>query len=252
MNVSGAVGDGAGKGVPRMESPGGKGEGEKELARPGLLEKQEKEVSDVGLEELAEGAPLVNGQEAAAEEASRNPVAEEPPPAKEEETVLKEDDEEEFEPPVFQDVGVPETCSQEQLPTECDSTETFASLPNSTISDPEVAETAGGGGPPEAAPKAQASPSHPAAAPDFYCVKWINWKGERTPIITQSENGPCPLLAIMNILFLQWKVRAVQSLQLQEQSASGSLWPGGGQAVREGHADLGLCEGLGMLFGKPE
>uniref|UniRef100_A0A8C7E9A4 Ubiquitin carboxyl-terminal hydrolase n=1 Tax=Nothoprocta perdicaria TaxID=30464 RepID=A0A8C7E9A4_NOTPE len=43
--------------------------------------------------------------------------------------------------------------------------------------------------------------------PDFYCVKWITWKGERTPVITQSENGPCPLLAIMNILFLQWKVK---------------------------------------------
>lgn len=43
---------------------------------------------------------------------------------------------------------------------------------------------------------------------DFYCVKWIPWKGERTPIITQSSNGPCPLLAIMNILFLQWKVGA--------------------------------------------
>ncbi|XP_047581664.1 ubiquitin carboxyl-terminal hydrolase MINDY-1 isoform X2 [Lutra lutra] len=42
---------------------------------------------------------------------------------------------------------------------------------------------------------------------DFYCVKWIPWKGERTPIIMQSTNGPCPLLAIMNILFLQWKVK---------------------------------------------
>lgn len=44
------------------------------------------------------------------------------------------------------------------------------------------------------------------AGMDYYFVKWINWKGERTPIITQSENGPCPLLAIMNILFLRWKV----------------------------------------------
>lgn len=42
---------------------------------------------------------------------------------------------------------------------------------------------------------------------DFYCVKWIPWKGEQTPIITQNANGPCPLLAIMNILFLQWKVK---------------------------------------------
>lgn len=51
------------------------------------------------------------------------------------------------------------------------------------------------------------SPRTRQPEPDFYCVKWIPWKGERTPIITQSSNGPCPLLAIMNILFLQWKVR---------------------------------------------
>ncbi|TTF56866.1 Ubiquitin carboxyl-terminal hydrolase MINDY-1 [Bagarius yarrelli] len=48
----------------------------------------------------------------------------------------------------------------------------------------------------------------PSALPsvqEHYYVKWITWKGEKTPIITQSENGPCPLLAIMNILFLRWK-----------------------------------------------
>lgn len=56
-------------------------------------------------------------------------------------------------------------------------------------------------------------PSVPSSAPpsvqEHYYVKWITWKGEKTPIITQSENGPCPLLAIMNILFLRWKVRPV-------------------------------------------
>uniref|UniRef100_A0A663DQ78 Ubiquitin carboxyl-terminal hydrolase n=1 Tax=Aquila chrysaetos chrysaetos TaxID=223781 RepID=A0A663DQ78_AQUCH len=52
------------------------------------------------------------------------------------------------------------------------------------------------------------TPSREAEA-DFYCVKWITWKGERTPVIMQSENGPCPLLAIMNILFLQWKASRV-------------------------------------------
>ncbi|XP_011375937.1 ubiquitin carboxyl-terminal hydrolase MINDY-1 [Pteropus vampyrus] len=51
------------------------------------------------------------------------------------------------------------------------------------------------------------SPRARQPEPDFYCVKWIPWKGDRTPIITQSANGPCPLLAIMNILFLQWKVK---------------------------------------------
>ncbi|XP_042749559.1 ubiquitin carboxyl-terminal hydrolase MINDY-1 [Lagopus leucura] len=64
----------------------------------------------------------------------------------------------------------------------------------------------------DASPQAAAEPPSARAPsrepePDFYCVKWITWKGERTPIITQSENGPCPLLAIMNILFLQWKVK---------------------------------------------
>ncbi|XP_012930985.1 ubiquitin carboxyl-terminal hydrolase MINDY-1 isoform X2 [Heterocephalus glaber] len=51
------------------------------------------------------------------------------------------------------------------------------------------------------------SPRARKPEPDFYCVKWIPWKGARTPVITQSANGPCPLLAIMNILFLQWKVK---------------------------------------------
>ncbi|XP_005414529.1 PREDICTED: protein FAM63A isoform X1 [Chinchilla lanigera] len=51
------------------------------------------------------------------------------------------------------------------------------------------------------------SPRARQPEPDFYCVKWIPWKGERTPVITQSANGPCPLLAIMNTLFLQWKVK---------------------------------------------
>ncbi|NWS19602.1 MINY1 hydrolase, partial [Pachyramphus minor] len=52
------------------------------------------------------------------------------------------------------------------------------------------------------------SPAEPLRAPaEFYCVKWIRWKGELTPVITQSENGPCPLLAIMNVLLLRWKAR---------------------------------------------
>ncbi|XP_039086573.1 ubiquitin carboxyl-terminal hydrolase MINDY-2 isoform X2 [Hyaena hyaena] len=38
-----------------------------------------------------------------------------------------------------------------------------------------------------------------------YHIKWIQWKEENTPIITQNENGPCPLLAILNVLLLAWK-----------------------------------------------
>ncbi|NXF40719.1 MINY1 hydrolase, partial [Nyctibius bracteatus] len=62
---------------------------------------------------------------------------------------------------------------------------------------------AGAGGLPVEPPRAR-TPSRDAEA-DFYSVKWITWKGERTPVVTQSENGPCPLLAIMNVLLLQWK-----------------------------------------------
>ncbi|XP_026953587.1 ubiquitin carboxyl-terminal hydrolase MINDY-1 isoform X3 [Sagmatias obliquidens] len=68
---------------------------------------------------------------------------------------------------------------------------------------PEV-ETAGACSWPQELPQ---SPRARQPELDFYCVKWIPWKGERTPIITQSTNGPCPLIAIMNILFLQWKVK---------------------------------------------
>ncbi|KAG9341880.1 hypothetical protein JZ751_018197 [Albula glossodonta] len=37
------------------------------------------------------------------------------------------------------------------------------------------------------------------AGQSMYHIKWIKWKDEKTPIITQNENGPCPLLAIMNL-----------------------------------------------------
>ena len=44
------------------------------------------------------------------------------------------------------------------------------------------------------------------AGQSIYHIKWIRWKEENTPIITQNENWPCPLLAIMNVLLLAWKV----------------------------------------------
>lgn len=49
-----------------------------------------------------------------------------------------------------------------------------------------------------------------AAGQSIYHIKWIKWREENTPIITQNENGPCPLLAIMNVLLLAWKVKPVR------------------------------------------
>ncbi|XP_035848843.1 ubiquitin carboxyl-terminal hydrolase MINDY-1 [Sander lucioperca] len=69
------------------------------------------------------------------------------------------------------------------------------------LKEDDVLEAAGGAVAVAAA--AEAGPSMPA----YYLVKWITWKEKKTPIITQSENGPCPLLAIMNTLFLRWKAK---------------------------------------------
>ena len=33
-------------------------------------------------------------------------------------------------------------------------------------------------------------------------LKWIPWGDEFAPIVTQNENGPCPLLALCNVLIL--------------------------------------------------
>lgn len=44
---------------------------------------------------------------------------------------------------------------------------------------------------------------------DIYHIKWIQWWDEKTPIITQNKNGPCPLLAIFNVLLLSKRVRLV-------------------------------------------
>uniref|UniRef100_A0A673MTR4 Ubiquitin carboxyl-terminal hydrolase n=1 Tax=Sinocyclocheilus rhinocerous TaxID=307959 RepID=A0A673MTR4_9TELE len=55
-------------------------------------------------------------------------------------------------------------------------------------------------------------PKDRVAGQSLYHIKWIKWKEENTPIITQNENGPCPLLAIMNVLLLSWKVNKMSLL----------------------------------------
>ena len=46
----------------------------------------------------------------------------------------------------------------------------------------------------------------PLPEDSIYHLKWFEWKGIQTPIITQNENGPCPLLAIANVLILARKI----------------------------------------------
>ena len=55
-----------------------------------------------------------------------------------------------------------------------------------------------------------ASPLKPIQEKDIdnciYHLKWIMWHDKKTPIVTQNENGPCPLIAISNILLLRGKI----------------------------------------------
>ncbi|XP_029112319.1 ubiquitin carboxyl-terminal hydrolase MINDY-2 [Scleropages formosus] len=53
-----------------------------------------------------------------------------------------------------------------------------------------------------------------APGQSVYHIKWIRWKEENTAIITQNENGPCPLLAIMNVLLLAWKVKMPPMMEI--------------------------------------
>uniref|UniRef100_A0ACB8G7Q4 Uncharacterized protein n=1 Tax=Sphaerodactylus townsendi TaxID=933632 RepID=A0ACB8G7Q4_9SAUR len=97
----------------------------------------------------------------------------------------------------------------QDIPSESATAPPDTPVPSLAVADPSCSTTTTEQ--PAKPPKAASNLPEP---PDFYCVKWINWKGERTPIITQSENGPCPLLAIMNILFLQWKLHLLSTAKL--------------------------------------
>lgn len=56
-------------------------------------------------------------------------------------------------------------------------------------------------------PKGQNAGNLPSVPPNSaYHIKWVQWKEQKTPIITQNENGPCPLIAIMNFLILKNRI----------------------------------------------
>lgn len=51
------------------------------------------------------------------------------------------------------------------------------------------------------------------AVQDEYKVRWISCKGHKYPVIMQSHNGPCPLLAVANALALLGKIELPQNVQ---------------------------------------
>ncbi|BFZ15787.1 hypothetical protein BsWGS_18826 [Bradybaena similaris] len=62
-------------------------------------------------------------------------------------------------------------------------------------------------------PAAETAVAH-ADQESVYYIKWITFGTCNVPIITQNENGPCPLLAIMNVLLLKEKVKLAPMLEM--------------------------------------
>ncbi|XP_038053142.1 ubiquitin carboxyl-terminal hydrolase MINDY-2-like [Patiria miniata] len=76
-----------------------------------------------------------------------------------------------------------------------------------TAGDGEGGSGAIGGTPTDTSPRSQ-------PAEQAYHVKWIKWRGNNMPIITQNENGPCPLIAIINVLLLRGTVHIPQMVEM--------------------------------------
>lgn len=140
------------------------------------------------------------------------------------------------------------SCSEPSPPGDSpslDSLESFSNLhsfpSSSEFNSEEGAETRvpedveeGAAGPPRVAPLCKEEEEDPAQVlaaskerfpgQSVYHIKWIQWKEENTPIITQNENGPCPLLAILNVLLLAWKVHSAAFYFLQLVGWGGAKW----------------------------
>ena len=55
------------------------------------------------------------------------------------------------------------------------------------------------------------SPSYFPVPSSSYLIKEIDFRGNILPILCQDENGPCPLLAICNVLLLRQAIRLPSS-----------------------------------------
>lgn len=58
-------------------------------------------------------------------------------------------------------------------------------------------------------PQSQSTQSQPS-----YHLKWVKLKGNKYPIVTQNENGPCPLIAIINVLLVKGRLRLPSMMEV--------------------------------------
>eukprot|EP00092_Neocalanus_flemingeri_P087496 GFUD01110432.1.p1 GENE.GFUD01110432.1~~GFUD01110432.1.p1 ORF type:complete len:518 (-),score=208.74 GFUD01110432.1:160-1713(-) len=59
-----------------------------------------------------------------------------------------------------------------------------------------------------------AQPMDVSQDPSIYCIKWVVYDKSRCAIITQNSNGPCPLLAIVNVLLLRGKLSLPEGCEM--------------------------------------
>ncbi|KAK9393788.1 ubiquitin carboxyl-terminal hydrolase MINDY-2-like [Crotalus adamanteus] len=100
--------------------------------------------------------------------------------------------------------------------------------------------------PPERPAEQEQRPSPPAPARErappqaAYHLKWLRWREASAPVVTQNENGPCPLLAVMNALLLAWKVKLPPMMEIvtaeQLMEYLGGCWRGRGGESAPGPA----------------
>ena len=53
-----------------------------------------------------------------------------------------------------------------------------------------------------------------AEGESWYQIKWIHWNSKSVPILVQNQNGPCPLIALCNVLFLRGVVNLKSTLEI--------------------------------------
>lgn len=58
------------------------------------------------------------------------------------------------------------------------------------------------------------SPNSEEPPQSIYHIKWVRWNNQKTPVVTQNENGPCPLIAIINVLTLKGLIKLPHTLDV--------------------------------------
>lgn len=82
------------------------------------------------------------------------------------------------------------------------------------------------------------------AGPGSYRVKRISFQGNSVPILLQDVNGPCPLIAIANVLFLRSRLDLPAGVG-EVSSVRGLAW---GVVLVVGRGVAGLCDQPGAAM----